>query len=272
MSRTATGRAVAALLLAAALAACSDAPSSAAAPADVAADRQAVRGPKPAVVLVHGAWADGTGWAPVVRALQRKGYAVTAVQNALQSAAGDIETTRRVVDAQEGPVVLVGHSYGGVSITGAAAGSAKVKALVYVAAFVPEAGEVLGELVGRLGPSSLQAALRPDAAGYLYIDRAQFREVFAGDLPRAEADAFAAAQKPVNGHIFVETIPAAAWSSIPSWYLVARHDNTIKPELQRFMAARAGARAREFGASHLVYVSHPEVVVRLIEDAAAATD
>lgn len=270
MSRLAARRALAPLLLAVAAACADDPPPVAAAPADVAASRQASHGPKPAIVLVHGAWADGTGWAPVIRALQRKGYVVTAVQNALQSAAGDIETTRRVVDAQEGPVVLVGHSYGGVSITGASAGSTRVKALVYVAAFVPEAGEVLGELVGRFGPSSLQAALRPDAAGYLYIDRAQFGHVFAGDLPRAEADAFAAAQKPVNSHIFVESIAAAGWTSIPSWYLVARQDNTIKPELQRFMASRAGARTSEFGASHLVYVSHPEVVVRLIEEAAAA--
>ena len=265
-------RTLAALLLLGAVVSCQDSPREAiTAPRSPALAHAASGAPKPAVVLVHGAWADGSGWADVMRALQRQGYTVTAVQNALHSVEGDIETTRRVIVAQQGPVIVVAHSYGGAVITGAAAGLPNVKALVYVAAFAPDAGEILGQLVGRLGPSDLDAALRPDAAGYLYLDRAMFHDVFAGDLPRAESDVLAAVQKPVNSAIFGQQLAVAAWRTIPSWYLLARDDHTIKPALQRFMSARMGARVTEIEASHLVFISHPQAVVRMIDEAAAAT-
>jgi pimeloyl-ACP methyl ester carboxylesterase len=227
---------------------------------------------KPAIVLVHGAWADGSGWSGVMKVLQRDGYTVSAVQNSLRSLEGDIESTRRVIDAQAGPVVVVGHSYGGAVITGAAAGRRNVKALVYIAAFAPEPGEVFGLLIDKFGPSALDASLRPDAAGYLYIDRAQFPTVFASDLPPKLAEDLAASQTPVNSAVFSSALTEAAWKTIPSWYLVAKNDRTIKPELERFMAARMGARTFEIESAHLPFMSQPQAVARLIEQAARSIE
>ena len=196
---------------------------------------------KPTIVLVHGAFADGSSWQPIIRILQRDGYPVIAVQNPLTSLADDVATTRRVIDAQSGPVVAVGHSYGGAVITGAAAGNERVRALVYVAAFAPDAGEPIGAF-GERYPTALGAALRPDAAGFLYMDRAQFHDVFAADLPAAETRLLAAAQKPVAASVFGASVPEAAWRTIPSWYVVAQEDRAINPELERFYAQRANAR------------------------------
>src|SRR6187402_1954867 len=139
---------------------------------------------KPTVVLVHGAFADASGWSKVILRLEKAGYPTIGVQNALRSLPEDIATTKRVIDSVQGPVVLVGHSYGGAVITGAAVGSANVKSLVYIAAFAPEAGEKIGELLGKFGPAPLGNTLRPDSAGFLLIDRSQFREVFAADVSR----------------------------------------------------------------------------------------
>src|SRR5262244_2355983 len=155
--------------------------------------------PQKIVVLVHGAFADASSWSQVIPILQRDGYFVTAVQIPLTSLSDDIATAKRVVDAQKGPVVLVGHSYGGAVITGAAAGNANVKALVYLAAFAPEAGEALGEPGKKFAPPPLNSALVPDSAGFLYIDRAKFHDAFCRDLPEAEASVMAATQKPVSG-------------------------------------------------------------------------
>ncbi len=224
--------------------------------------------PKPTVVLVHGAFADGTGWHDVIRLLQRDGYDVIAVQNPLASLAGDVDTTKRVIEAQKGPVVLVGHSYGGAVITGAAAGNANVKALVYLAAFAPEAGEPIGAF-GEKYPSDLGSALKPDSAGFLYVDRARFRELFCADLPATEARVAAAAQKPVHNSVFGASVPEAAWKTVPSWYLVSQDDRAINPELERFYAKRMGAKTSEVKASHVAFLSHPDVVARLIEKAAA---
>ena len=171
---------------------------------------------KPTIVLVHGAFADGSAWQRVIPILERDGYTVIAVQNALASLAGDVETTKRVIDAQKGPVVAVGHSYGGAVITGAAAGNANVKALVYIAAFAPEAGEPIGAFNEKY-PSALGPALRPDAAGFLYIDRAQFRDVFAKDVSLAETRVMAATQKPVSGSVFGASVERPAWKTIPAW-------------------------------------------------------
>ena len=181
----------------------------------------------------------------------------------------DVETTKRVVDAQTGPVVLVGHSYGGAVITGAAAGSANVKALVYLAAFAPEAGEPIGAF-GEKYPVELNSALKPDSAGFLYVDRARFRELFCADLPVTDARVAAATQKPVHNSAFGASVPVAAWKSIPSWYLVSQDDHAINPDLERFYAKRMGAKTSEIKASHVAFISHPNEVAHLIEKAAGA--
>ncbi len=226
---------------------------------------------KPRIVLVHGAFADGTGWQHVIPPLEEHGYFVIAVQNPLTSLADDIATTKRVLDAeaQKGLVIAVGHSYGGAVISGAAASNPNVKALVYMAAFAPEAGEAVAAFVEQY-PSLLGSGLVADAAGFLYVDRDKFREIFAADVERKEARVMAATQKPIFGGIFGQATDAAAWKSIPSWYLVTTEDNAINPDLERFYAKRMGAMTVEIASSHAVFVSHPQAVVKLIEQAANA--
>jgi pimeloyl-ACP methyl ester carboxylesterase len=226
---------------------------------------------KPRIVLVHGAFADGTGWQHVIPPLERDGYSVIAVQNTLTSLANDIATTKRVIDAEAllGPVIAVGHSYGGAVTTGAAAGNPNVKALVYIAAFAPEAGEPVAAFLEQY-PSLLGTGLVPDAAGFLTVDRAKFREIFAKDVDRTEARVMAATQKPIFGQIFGQATDAVAWKDIRSWYLVTTEDQAINPDLERFYAKRMGATIIEVESSHAVFVSHPEKVVRLIEKAAKA--
>jgi pimeloyl-ACP methyl ester carboxylesterase len=224
---------------------------------------------KPTIVLVHGAFADALGWQRLIPILQRDGYDVIAAEIPLASLAGDVETTRRLVDGVKGPVVLVGHSYGGGVITGAAAGSSNVKALVYLAAFAPEGGEPLGAF-GEKYPVDLNSALQPDSAGFLYVDRARFRELFCADVPAADARVAAATQKPVHSSVFAASVPTAAWKTIPSWYLVSQDDHAINPDLERFYAKRMNARTSEVKSSHVAFISHPDVVARLIEQAAAA--
>jgi pimeloyl-ACP methyl ester carboxylesterase len=224
-------------------------------------------GPKPTVVLVHGAFADATGWQHVIPLLEEDGYNVVAVQNTLTSLAEDVTTTKRVIDAQTGPVIVVAHSYGGAVITGAAVGNANVKALVYIAAFAPDANEPCGPFLEKY-PTALGKALRPDAAGFLYIDRAQFRDVFAADVPITESRVMAATQKPVSGGALAAGLPSAAWRTIPSWYLVSKQDHAISPDLERFYAKRMGAHTSEIDASHVSFISHPKEVTALIEQAA----
>jgi pimeloyl-ACP methyl ester carboxylesterase len=228
---------------------------------------------KPTIVLVHGAFADGSAWQDVVPLLQRRGYRVIAVQNSLAMLAEDVATTKRVIDAETGKgrtVVAVGHSYGGAVITGAAAGNANVKALVFVAAFAPDANEPVGAFNEKY-PSPLGAALTPDAAGFLYIDVAKYHDVFAGDLPTQQTRVMAAAQRPVHGAVLAQSVPAAAWRTIPSWYLVAQEDRAISPQLERFYARRMNAKTSEIKSSHLPFISHPRTVAALIEEAASGT-
>ena len=225
---------------------------------------------KPTIVLVHGAFADGSSWAKVIPILENDGYSVIAVQNPLTSLADDVATTKRVIDAQKGPVVAVGHSYGGAVITAAAAGSSKVTALVYVAAFAPDAGEVLEAPAKKFDPPALSAALAPDAAGFLYIDRAKFHDAFCKDVPAADARVMAATQKPVNASVFAAAVPGGAWKTIPSWYIVASDDRAINPELERFYAKRIGATTTEIKSSHVPFLSHPNEVAKVIEAAAAS--
>jgi pimeloyl-ACP methyl ester carboxylesterase len=226
---------------------------------------------RPRIVLVHGAFADGTGWQHVIPLLEEDGYPVIATQHPLTSLADDVATAKRVIDAeaQQGPVVVVGHSYGGAVITGAAANTPNVKALVYLAAFAPDAGEPVGAFLEQY-PSLLGTGLVPDAAGFVYINRAKFDEIFAKDVDRTEARVMAATQKPISGQIFGQAPTAAAWKSIPSWYLVAKQDNAINPELERFYAKRMGATTSEIVSSHVPFISHPKEVVKLIELAAQA--
>lgn len=238
--------------------------------AQASARNQGAGGPshRTTIVLVHGAFADGTGWQHVIPVLERDGYNVIAVQNPLSSLASDVETTKRVIDAQQDPVVVVGHSYGGAVITGAAAGNANVKALVYLAAFAPEAGEAIGAF-GKQYPSALDTALKSDAAGFLYVDRTRFRDVVARDVSATDAAVMAAAQKPVSGSVFGASVPQPAWKTIPSWYLVSQEDRALNPDLERFYAKRIGATTVEIKSSHVAFVSHPDAVVRLIEKAAS---
>jgi pimeloyl-ACP methyl ester carboxylesterase len=227
---------------------------------------------KPTVVLVHGAFADGSAWQDVVPLLQRAGYTVIAVQNSLAMLAEDVATTKRVIDAETRKgrtVVAVGHSYGGAVISGAAAGNANVKALVFIAAFAPDANEPVGAFNEKY-PSALAAALVPDAAGFLYIDVAKYHEVFAGDLPTRQTRAMAVAQRPVHSAVLGQSLPTAAWRTIPSWYLVAQDDRAISPQLERFYAKRMNAKTSEIKSSHLPFISHPQKVAALIEEAASA--
>ncbi len=227
---------------------------------------------KPSMVLVHGAFADGSSWRNVIRILQRDGFFVTAVQIGENSLAEDIATTQRVLDAQKGPVILVGHSYGGAVITGAAVDHSNVKALVYVSAFAPDKNEPIGALLGRFPPTLLATALVPDAAGFLYINRTLFREVFAADVNSVDADIMAATQRPINSAIFGQSVTDAAWKTIPSWFLVTTKDNAVNPDLQRFEAQRMHATTVEFSGSHATIVSHPKVVTDLIEQAAQSVE
>lgn len=223
---------------------------------------------KPSIVLVHGAFADASGWQKVISILVKDGFSVTAVQNPLKSLEEDVATTRRVIEAQKEDVILVGHSYGGAVITDAAAGNNKVKALVYVAAFAPDKGESLGGLIKKYPPTPLFSALVPDSAGFLFIDQAKYREVFAHDLTQEEASVLAATQKAIAGGVFGESLKAAAWKTIPSWYVVSTQDRAIDPELERFMAKRIKAQTTELAASHVPFISQPVKIAEIIESAA----
>lgn len=225
---------------------------------------------KATIVLVHGAFADASGWRHIIPLLENDGYSVIAVQTPLTSLTDDIAVTKRVIDAQKGPVVVVGHSYGGAVITGAAAGAANVKALVYLNAFAPDANEPIGAFSEKY-PTALGPALIPDAAGFLSINREKFHSLFCADVPAAEARVMAATQKPLFSGVFTQSVPSPAWKTIPSWYLVGKEDQTINPELERFYAKRMGATTREVSSSHVPFISQPKAVVGLIEEAVRAT-
>ncbi|MEO3929080.1 alpha/beta hydrolase [Micromonosporaceae bacterium B7E4] len=228
--------------------------------------------PKPTVVLVHGAFADASGWNEVAARLIRDGYPVIAPPNPLRGVASDSVYLASMLATLGGPVVLVAHSYGGIVTTNAATGNPNVRALVYIAAFVPDAGDTLVGLQTLYPGSRLtEAALdfRPHGAGVDgYIKKDAFREVFAGDVPRRTTELMWAGQRPADLSTLQEPSGAPAWKTIPSWYLVARDDQVIPAAAQRFMARRAGARAVEAGASHVAMISQPAVTADLIRRAA----
>lgn len=220
------------------------------------------------VVIVHGAFADGSGWRKVSDLLTAKGYNVTIVQEPLTSLQDDVAATRRVLALQDGPTVLVGHSYGGMVITDAG-NDEKVSALVYVAAFAPEKGESLVKLAqSKPDPKMQPGFVKATADGYFYLDPAWFAEAFAADLPKAEADFLARSQVFAAQAAFTTEAGEPAWKSKPSWALVATHDRSMNPALERDMAKRAGSKVTEVEASHAVYLSKPTAVAALIVEAA----
>jgi len=219
------------------------------------------------VVLVHGGFVDGSGWRAVYDLLAADGFTVSVVQNPTVSLEGDVAATRRVIDAQAGPVVLVGHSYGGAVITEAGR-SDKVAALVYVAAFAPDTGESVSTLIADPPPGAPVPPILPPRDGFLLLDPAKFGASFAADLPAAEAAFMAASQVPWGVGALDGAISEPAWRTKPSRYLVATEDRMIPPTAQRAMAERAGAVVTEVRASHAVYLSQPAAVAALIARAA----
>ena len=227
---------------------------------------------QPNIVLVHGAWADGSSWGDVIQRLQEAGYYVTAVQNPLSSLMDDAAATRRVLAAQTGPTILVGHSYGGAVITKLGKDAPNVIGLVYVAAFAPDTGETMRGLTSS-GPAPVgSSAIRPDASGYLWLDREGFVKYFAPDVDLTQVRVMAAVQKPIAAAALTGTdvFTDPTWRLLPSWYLVAEGDQMITPDAQRFMAARIGATVSSVGGSHVPMVSHPDEVATLIMKAAQA--
>lgn len=223
----------------------------------------------PTIVLVHGAFADGSSWDRVVPLLLAKGYPVVALHQPLSSLADDVAATRRAIEAQPGDVVLVGHSYGGAVIT-EAGNSPKVKSLVYVAAFGPDANESINDLGRGQPPPVWATALRVDSGGYGWLNRSAVLQHFAQDLPEAEAGLLAVKQGPINTKNFDEKIKVASWHSRPSFYLRATSDHMIVPEAQAAMAKRLGATVTSIASSHVPMLSHPTDVASIIMRAAAA--
>lgn len=219
------------------------------------------------IVLVHGAWADGSGWQRTHDILRARGYSVSVVQNPITSLADDVAAVDRVLARQDGATLLVGHSYGGVVIT-EAGDAANVAGLVYIAAFVPDVGESVESLI----EGEASAPLQPSADGFLFFNPSLFPQVFAHDLTAAQGAFLAAAQVPPAGAAFGTPVSQAAWRSRRSWYVLATEDRVIPPRAQRRMATRASAAITEIRGSHAVYISQPEAVADAIGAAARAAE
>jgi pimeloyl-ACP methyl ester carboxylesterase len=223
----------------------------------------------PTVVLVHGGFVDGSGWRGVHDALSAGGFPTAIVQNPTLSLAGDVAATRWVLDGIDGPVILVGHSYGGAVITEAGTHPA-VAALVYITAFAPDAGESVNTLIADPPPGAPVPPIQPPREGFLLLDEAKFYDSFAADLTPQEGRFLAASQVPWGVDALAGAISTPAWRSKPSWYLIATDDRMIPPPAQRAMAERAGASTSEAAGSHAIYVSHPDTVADVIRLAAKA--
>lgn len=221
------------------------------------------------VVLVHGGFVDGSGWDEVYRVLKKDGYRVSVVQNPTTSLDADVSATKQVIAAQTGPVVLVGHSYGGAVIT-EAGNDPKVAALVYIAAFAPDKGESVSTLIKNPPPGAPVPPILPPQNGFLFLDAAKFADSFAADIPRDRAEFLANSQVPWGLDALNGAVTAPAWKTKPSWYLVSTEDRMIPPPAQRSMAKRAGATLTEVAGSHAIYMSKPKDVALVIQKAAAA--
>jgi len=219
------------------------------------------------VVLVHGGFVDGSGWLGVYDTLKKDGYTVSIVQNPTISLAGDVAVTKRTLAAQDGPAILVGHSYGGVVIT-EAGNDSKVAGLVYIAAFAPDTGESVSSLIKNPPPGAPVPPILPPQDGFLFLDRAKFRASFAADVDADAAAFMADSQVPWGLDALNGAVTDPAWKTKPSWYLVSTEDKMIPPEAQRAMSRRAGSTVVEANGSHAIYVSQPRVVAELIAMAA----
>ncbi len=223
---------------------------------------------KPNIVLVHGAWADGSSWSAVIERLQKDGYNVTAPQFPLTTLADNLARLREVLAVQEGPTILAGHSYGGQIITALGTDALHVAGLVYIAAFGLDQGESLGGLLSGGPQPPAIAHLRVDAQGFGWLPQNDFVEHFAADVERDKANVMYAVQQPIALSAFDDVIGVPAWKSLPSWYLVAKNDEAIPPDAERLFAKRMGATTVEIASSHVAMVSHPDAVVKLMKDAA----
>lgn len=221
------------------------------------------------VVLVHGAWADGSSWSEVIARLQAAGVEVVSVQNPLSSLADDVATVERALEAVEGPVVLVGHSWGGTVITQAGA-ARQVACLVYVAAFAPDVGQSTNAVQAAYPPPEYLPLLRADSGGFLHFPQAQLPHYFAQDLPSANAQVLAATQGPIRASAFDDAVTVAAWRSKPSWYLLAENDRMIAPALQEEMATRIGARVHRVNSSHVPFATRPRETAAIVLEAVQA--
>jgi len=219
------------------------------------------------VVLVHGGFVDGSGWEGVYKILSKDGYKVSVVQNPTISLAGDVAVTRAVLDAQDGPVVLVGHSYGGVVIT-ESGNHPNVEKLVYITAFAPDAGESVGTLIANPPEGAPVPPILPPVDGFLMLDKEKFPASFAGDVGAEQAEFMANSQVPWGLDALNGAVTTPAWKTKPSWYLLVTDDKMIPLPAQQFMSERAGATVREVGGSHAIYVSNPQAVADIIEVAA----
>ncbi len=239
----------------------------------IAASTNVQSAPSPAaaatIVLVHGALIDGSSWRGVYDVLTRDGYRVSIVQQPLTGLDEDVAATRCVLDQQDGPVVLVGQSYGGSIIT-VAGSDPKVKALVYVAALQPDVGETTGQLAASMPGAAPSDDLKQTRDGFIFLDPRKFAADFGADLPWAQARFMANAQMPVAAAAFGAPVKVAAWHDKPSYGIVATEDRALNPKLARWMYQRSGAKVTEIKASHAVYISHPRAVARVIETAARA--
>ncbi len=222
-------------------------------------------------MLVHGAWADGSSWSKVIPILKETGYNTVATQNNLTSLADDAEITRRMAEAQEGPTILVGHSYGGAIITEAAHLCPNVVGLVYIAGFALDEGESLASLSAAGEPPPGAAAIRPDKYGNLWLDREMFPDNFCQDVNKVEAQVMAATQKPLTVKCFEDKITNAGWKNLPCWYQISENDRMIPPGAEHFMASRIKAKMISLTSSHVAMITHPEEVAEFILQAAKET-
>jgi pimeloyl-ACP methyl ester carboxylesterase len=221
----------------------------------------------PKIVLVHGVWLDGSSWAEVVRDLGHRGYEVHAAQIPLTSFEDDVAAVRRTIDHAGGPVILVGHSYGGAVIS-AAGNSELVEKLVYIAALVPQPGQPFGAILAE-NPPAAHVEMKPDAEGFIWADAAGFHDAIAHDIHRPLLDLAIAVQKPFAGKIFAASIPNPAWQSKPSWYLVTTEDRILNPITQRALAQKINAKAHEVASSHLPQMAKPHSVIDIVVEAAS---